>query len=1452
MKIYLTLLFQLCTLVLAAQSVEVVESKDITDQNRNGKSYEYTNQIRLVPPFTFAATAQNTFYCRPFAIQNQPPTLSKNFVRTEAILVSGITNENWISTLPVHSKSTEYSYLDGLGRPIQSVVVQGSPSMLDVVKPQKYDGLGRQPQDFLSYSISNPKGGYRSNAENEQANFYKTSPLVSWDDAPYKLNEFDNSPLNQVRKAYGAGRDWHVNGKASETKALVNTAGDAVRLFTYTGPSSVPTLNGTYSPNTLIVEESKDEEGQINRVFKNFKSQTILSRVGGGTNWFDTYYIYDWEGNVFWVLPPEASAKLGTLADLSSLNMDVFIYRYDDFQRVISKRIPGKSLEVKMVYDKWDRLVATWDGSEVVRTFNSSPQWQYTKYDEFNRPIITGFYYPGRTSTRETVQAEIDNFYSSSPNRFEVRQNDATGYTRSRTFPAGASEADLLSVTYYDDYAFTDYAGWDVEGESYAYVQENNLPPSTALLATYKGYTTGSKVRVVGDTRWLNSVTRYDDKYRVIQTVTENHLNGTDRLSSEIDFASRTKKTLRTHSTSAGSFTLLEEYDYDHTGRLLKTWQTLDGASQRTLVSTQIYNEAGEVVEKNIHSTDNGANFLQSVDYRYNIRGWLTSINNSSLTNDGSLNNDGNDIMGMELLYNTSIPINGIASRQLWNGNIGAIKWKTTNLVDPAKEKVFGFNYDVLNRLSTATYATRPATAFTGDVGAYNNAYTYDLNGNITTLTRNGMLGGTIRQIDNLSYGYTNGNRLQYVNDGTPYAQFGGKGLGFVEKTNMVANEYSYDLQGNAIQDVNKGIDVTYNHMSMPTRVHFGWGDYILYTYDALGNKLKEHVYKSGSAPITRDYIGGAHYENNTLAFLANSEGRAIKTGTQWHYEYFLRDHQGNTLVTFGNLKDASVYKAFMEPEKASYEESTFKNISNARRSQDFNVTTITAEMPAPNKSILTNAISSSTTMGPGIRLTVNTGDRVVMSVQARSITPSSGANADVIMGSLVGIVTTGFGIAPGEAAYTGFNNNLDNAAAAITTSGGTSPKAYLNYVLFNSSHTGTPQFGYIAVPEVASSGFKKLEMEIPIPAGYANGYMYIYTNNESNHNVYFDDMHILHEKPANSMQVTQLSDYYPFGLGFNVWNKESIKANRYLYQRQESQDELGYDEYQYKYRMHDPAMGRFLSVDPLSEKYMYNSTYAFSENRVIDGVELEGKEFIPSFPFMYTYGSYVDKYSNDFDGGYTWGAVDMFSTSFRNYFTSFSDAWKTTLQGTEEMFGNRMVRQDEDYQNYVPNDIKGLVEPIQDLNAGAKMTAGPVATMDKANDLVLMAMTANTSRFISSLRIGLGGEFMNAAKGGGNAFRYMSEAELEAVQSTGLLRGGRAGETFFTKDLFKSAASAQNRLALPSSPALRVEFQILNNPTLLRNGTKVLPANGMMGRGAEFMTLDPVKVRLINWQPLR
>jgi RHS repeat-associated protein len=68
----------------------------------------------------------------------------------------------------------------------------------------------------------------------------------------------------------------------------------------------------------------------------------------------------------------------------------------------------------------------------------------------------------------------------------------------------------------------------------------------------------------------------------------------------------------------------------------------------------------------------------------------------------------------------------------------------------------------------------------------------------------------------------------------------------------------------------------------------------------------------------------------------------------------------------------------------------------------------------------------------------------------------------------------------------------------------------------------------------------------------------------------------------------------------------------RYGFQGQEKDDEIKGGEgnsLNYTYRMHDPRVGRFFAVDPLFADYPHNSPYAFSENRVIDAIELEGLE---------------------------------------------------------------------------------------------------------------------------------------------------------------------------------------------------------------------------------------------------
>ena len=83
------------------------------------------------------------------------------------------------------------------------------------------------------------------------------------------------------------------------------------------------------------------------------------------------------------------------------------------------------------------------------------------------------------------------------------------------------------------------------------------------------------------------------------------------------------------------------------------------------------------------------------------------------------------------------------------------------------------------------------------------------------------------------------------------------------------------------------------------------------------------------------------------------------------------------------------------------------------------------------------------------------------------------------------------------------------------------------------------------------------------------------------------------------------------------ISNKANVfgePVNKIKFQRQEFastdfSDGSGIDMYEFKWRMHDPQIGRFWQVDPLSEEYVYNSTYAFSENKVIAHVELEGLE---------------------------------------------------------------------------------------------------------------------------------------------------------------------------------------------------------------------------------------------------
>lgn len=174
----------------------------------------------------------------------------------------------------------------------------------------------------------------------------------------------------------------------------------------------------------------------------------------------------------------------------------------------------------------------------------------------------------------------------------------------------------------------------------------------------------------------------------------------------------------------------------------------------------------------------------------------------------------------------------------------------------------------------------------------------------------------------------------------------------------------------------------------------------------------------------------------------------------------------------------------------------------------------------------------------------------------------------------------------------------------------GVAPKAYLNYIIMDRDFNKIVNAGAkpvtTAAREYGQNGQHERLFFDDIVVREA-GYMYIYLSNEGEElvDVFFDDLKVTHQKSP----IVEAQDYYPFGLTFNQYTRESAVPNRWKFQGQEHVDDLGLNWDSFKWRNNQPDIGRFFNVDPLADKYVYNSPYAFSENKVISHVELEGLE---------------------------------------------------------------------------------------------------------------------------------------------------------------------------------------------------------------------------------------------------
>ena len=119
-------------------------------------------------------------------------------------------------------------------------------------------------------------------------------------------------------------------------------------------------------------------------------------------------------------------------------------------------------------------------------------------------------------------------------------------------------------------------------------------------------------------------------------------------------------------------------------------------------------------------------------------------------------------------------------------------------------------------------------------------------------------------------------------------------------------------------------------------------------------------------------------------------------------------------------------------------------------------------------------------------------------------------------------------------------------------------------------------------------------------------GYVYVYLSNEEATpvEVYFDDFKVEHVKSP----VIQSQDYYSFGLSFNSYNRENSVPNFTQYNGKELQDELDLAWLDYGWRMYQPEVGRWYTIDALAQSYYNQGPYNYVANEPVGHTDPDGR----------------------------------------------------------------------------------------------------------------------------------------------------------------------------------------------------------------------------------------------------
>jgi RHS repeat-associated protein len=813
--------------------------------------------------------------------------------------------------------AVQITYYDGLGRPTQKIAHRQSGSGWDIITPMNYDGFGRQQNDYLPYTTSGtPTLEQRTDAIGEQQTFYNwPDPNVVGNtffeatSAAFSSKLFDEgSPLNTVTKQSAPGNEWAMGeGKEVNFEYLTNGSNDVKKYIANTTKSvrcdiytAAIVFTEYYEANRLYKTITKDENWEsgndhTTQEFKNKEGQIILKRTFNGSV-YNTYYVYDSYGNLSYVIPPLVNA-IGSITQ-AVLDGQCYQYQYDYRNRMAAKKLPGKQWEY-IVYDALDRPIITgpvWD------PFGTSAKgYLFTKYDAFGRVCYTGWFPYAYNGTESEYCNLLSRGYAIEPHE-AIRKNniidDVPVSYDDDNLPSGFR---LLTVNYYDNYT---YIGAPM-----------SVPTSVLeedVLLNARGLQTGSWIRVLTNSSEAlaeTSYTFYDSKSRPLEIYTKNYLDGYTDVKTKYNFTGLPLFTESSHQRNPTNIivNVKDFFSYSPQGRLLThTHQVNNNVVE--LMAHNRYDELGNLVSKNVGGKYTGSfTGLQKVDYQYNVRGWLTKINEPAAL---QVDRDPLDLFAFKINYNNlESDVPGVVA--LYNGNISETYWRTNS--DNLLRK-YSYAYDALNRLNEAIYQKPDGVVSITD--SYNESIQYDKNGNIMHLERNGHFDSfdESHKIDNLSYTYdpVKRNQLLDVSDSTNDPN------GFSDNAPAAQNDYSYDVNGNLTSDLNKNIrTINYNHLNLPIYIESPGVGNIQYIYNALGEKVRKIVTRNDDGTTT-DYLDGFQYLDGVLQFFPTAEGYVNYTqgeelANNFNYVYNYVDHLGNIRVSYSKDPQSGLLKILEE-----------------------------------------------------------------------------------------------------------------------------------------------------------------------------------------------------------------------------------------------------------------------------------------------------------------------------------------------------------------------------------------------------------------------------------------------------------------------------------------------------------------------------------------------------------